>query len=347
VTFTPVVSAKKRFAYCTLSEMAADLGDIGIRDDVLARFIIPATQYLLNEIGQFLPIYETRVFSGNSKADLVINPLLTLESVTNDTTPVLAGSYILEPTTRMWQYGPYVKISLDLQNATGAFWIPKKDAVQISGTWGLYEQIKTTGATIKTTQGAADATLEVSDAGKVSSGMLLLVESEMQFVTGFSDPAAAVTSLSVTCDNQTESLTVASTANIHVGEIIRIDFERMLVLDKTSTKINVARGWAGTTKTAHSSSADIDVYKVFTVDRAVNGSAAAAHAATTAIQRYIMPEDVNYLCRQIATLMMKKSQTGYAGRSGNSETGETFYNFEFPRDVIERVKRNYAIPHMR
>jgi hypothetical protein len=176
---------------------------------------------------------------------------------------------------------------------------------------------------------------------------VLLIESEMQYVNGTGSPTAEVTALSAGCDNQTETLSVASSADLHPGEIIRVDFEQMKVLDKKTGKVNVLRGWAGTTKTAHASSADVDVYKVFTVERGVNGSTAAQHAANAVIRRYTAPEDVNYLTRQIATLMMKKAQTGYAGRSGNAETGETFYNFEFPKDVIARVKRNYFIPHMR
>ena len=240
-----------------------------------------------------------------------------------------------------------VRLEARVHLVTGAIWLPYKDAVQITGVWGLYEQTVDSGATLGAAQAIDAGLLDVSDAGKISAGMVLLVQSEIQFVTGFSAPVAAVTDLTADCDNQTESLTVTDSTNIYPGEVIRIDFELMKVLDKRTGKLSVARGWAGTTKTAHSSSADIDVYKVFKVDRAVNGSVAAAHADTTPIKRYMVPEDVNYLTRQIATLMLKKSQTGYAGRSGNSESGETFYNFEFPRDAITRVKKNYAIPHMR
>jgi len=347
MVFVPNDSAKIRQAYCTLAEMDADLGDLGLRPDILTRFILPASQYLQREIGQFIPTLEMRIIAGNSRAELVIPPLLSLITVKNDESLLPASVFILLPATRMWANGPYVRISLDPEVTSGAYWVPEKNAVEISGTWGLWEQVARTGATLTSNQAIDAETLEASDAGKVSPGMTLLIESEVQFVTGFGDPVAAVTALAATLDNQGETLTVASSANIFPGEIIRVDFEQMKVLDKKVGKLNVARGWAGSTKTGHSSSADIDVYKVFAVERSVNGTAAAAHVATTALRRYSVPEDINYLTRQIATLMLKKAQTGYAGRSGNSETGETFYNYEFPKDAIARVKANYYIPHTR
>lgn len=347
MAFTAIEPAKIRMPYCTLDEMAADLGDIGLRDDILSRFILPASQYLLNEIGQFIPTFEVKLLTGNGKADLVIPPLLEISSAANNGHVVASDQYVLEPTTRMWKHGPYVKISLETGLIMGVYWLPIKNSVELVGLWGLWEQLAPSGTTVKTNQAIDAETLEVPNAGLISPGMVVLIENEMQFVSGTGSPAAAVTALNAACDNQTETLSVASSANLYAGEILRIDFEQMKVLDKKTGKASVARGWAGTTKTAHSSSADVDVYKVFTVERAVNGTSAAAHAANAVIKRYKVPEDINYLTRQIATLMMKKAQTGYAGRSGNSETGETFYNFEFPRDAIARVKKNYEIPHLR
>jgi hypothetical protein len=177
--------------------------------------------------------------------------------------------------------------------------------------------------------------------------MLLKLDSEMLFVSGVGSATSAVTTLTAGLDASQEEISVADGTKIKVGEIIRIGFEKMKLLDISTNDAYVARGWDKTKKVAHDGASSVDVYRTFTVARGCNGSTAASHSDTLSIERYLLPEDLNYLARQIATLMMKKAQTGYAGRAGNSENGETFYTFEFPRDAIARVKANYYIPVVR
>lgn len=68
---------------------------------------------------------------------------------------------------------------------------------------------------------------------------------------------------------------------------------------------------------------------------------AAAHT-NAAVSKYLVPDDVSWLCRQIAGLMVKKAESGFAGKSGNEATGETFYFNEFPSQIKE-IKKNYRI----
>jgi hypothetical protein len=83
------------------------------------------------------------------------------------------------------------------------------------------------------------------------------------------------------------------------------------------------------------------VYRTFTVSRGVNGTTAAAHSSK-AISRYMAPYDVNWLARQMAGLMWKKARSGFAGKVGNQELGEVFYQNEFP-EQIKQVRANYRI----
>jgi hypothetical protein len=222
-----------------------------------------------------------------------------------------------------------------------------ENGIAINGHWGLYERADATDATLTALQGISAATVAVGDGSLLSPGMLLKIESEWQFVKGYGTPTANITTLGSDLDASNEIIAVASGAALKVGEIIQAEFEKMLVLDIQNNNAYVERGWMKTKKVTHASGTALSAFRTFSVDRSVNGSAAAEHASGTAILRMMVPEDVNYLARQIATLMMKKSQTGYAGRSGSSETGETFYNFEFPRDAIDRVKHNYYFPNAR
>ncbi len=101
------------------------------------------------------------------------------------------------------------------------------------------------------------------------------------------------------------------------------------------------RGWNRTTRKAHLDDASISVFRTFTVERGVNGTTAAIHS-NKSISRCMVPWDVNWLCRQIAGLMRMKAASGFAGKIGNADTGETFYQNEFP-DLIKKIERNYRI----
>ncbi len=336
-----------RYSYATQNEVIADLGIPGSSENVLERFILPATQYLVQEIGQFIPTSEIRRFAGNGKQILYIDPVLSISQIWNDETMLTTTDYQLEPVQRMWQDGPYIRINCGLEEAVVGYWIPKIDAIQITGTWGLFDRSAKTGAALGSTQLVSAETLTVDNGSLVCPGMVLLIGSEAQFVTGIGAVTSAVTTLSAGCTASDDILTLASTTGLNVGEIIRVGFEQCKILDKSATQVNVVRGWNGTGKTDHATSTAVDVYRTFTVERAVNGSTAAQHASADLIWRYKVPDDVNYLARQIAALMLKKSQTGFAGRAGSAETGESFYIHEFPKDAIARVRSNYYIPSAR
>ena len=130
---------------------------------------------------------------------------------------------------------------------------------------------------------------------------------------------------------------------LNTGEIIRLDFEQMRIKDKRTHQCYVERGWNNTGQAAHITGTDVDVYRTVTVERAVNGTTAAAHLTNVAISRYLVPDDILFLTKQIATLMINKSRGGYAGKSGDGTTGQVFYHDVFPRFEIERVKENYQI----
>ena len=91
----------------------------------------------------------------------------------------------------------------------------------------------------------------------------------------------------------------------------------------------------------HTTSTNVNVYRTFTVERGVNGTTAAEQAQTTAINKYVPPWDVQYLCKQMASLMSRKEDSGYAAKTGNVEIGEVFFHDEFPADVLERINNEY------
>jgi hypothetical protein len=114
----------------------------------------------------------------------------------------------------------------------------------------------------------------------------------------------------------------------------------MQVLDIAGNAVQAARALNGSKRAAHSSGAALNVFRTYAVTRGANGSTPATHTAA-AVSRQVVPPDINYLARQIASLMIKKAQTGYVGRAGNDELGTGFFVNEFPRNQIDAIKKNY------
>jgi len=142
-----------------------------------------------------------------------------------------------------------------------------------------------------------------------------------------------------------DTVTVTDGAQIKTGELIRINFEQMKVLDISGNDLLVQRGWNRTKRTTHLTAQDVYVYRTFTVERGVNGTTAVAHTSKT-VSRYSAPADITWLCKEIAGLMLKKADSGFSGKVGNESTGETFYYNEFPKGVIDNIKNAYFVPRL-
>lgn len=331
--------------YCTLAEALSDLDINGVRDEgKLLDFIRSASEVIERRGGRFIPVTAQRQFSGNGETDIWIDPLLAITAITlaeGLTVRTLTGSdYVLNPPNRWWDNGPYTRLQADAVNSTQiAQWMKGQSNLTITGRWGLYEETKSTGATATQADGAGTS-LVVDNAAAVSPGMTALIESEQELVeaTGAATDSTANTAEAV--DNSEEEIDLDNGALVNVGEIIRVDVEKMRVLDKATNTIVVSRGYGGSKVTTHLTGADVYVYRTFTVKRGLNGTAAAAHASK-AVSRYVAPSPINYLCRQIAGLMLKKSQSAWAGKVGSAETGEVFYFNEFPNDPLAKIMEGF------
>ena len=336
-------------AYCTIEEIQKDAENAsGLPDDFLERFILPASQFVAQQIGAFLPTIETLRFTGDGESALFVPPLLRVTAnITNGDDSLGASEYVLraskDSSRPAWVNGPYCRIDPSADALLLGAWSTDVNDVAVPGVWGLYELVDALGVVLASEQSVPGETLTVADGSKLSPGMMVKVGSEMEFISGYGAPTSGVTTLGAALDASSEEITLTSGAAVKVGEIIRVGFEKLKVLDISGNAGYVSRGFGRTKKVSHSSGANVDAYRTFTVKRACNGSEAALHVATVPVSRYRVPDDVNYLTRQIATLMSKKSQGGYAGRSGNPESGESYFIYEFPKDAIAKVKANYLL----
>lgn len=337
-------------SFCTAAELDDDLNLLGsVRADVLMDKIMAASDYLQKEIGWFIPVTMTRTFHGLGLPYLYLPPLLALTgNILNDDDTLVSTDFIYIPEGRWWANGPYSQLDVDPDAVNLSVWMNEQEGVSIPGRWGLYEESESTGATVADTtqQDASQATLKVSSGAKVSPGMVLLIGTEQEHVTGWSTPTAAVTTLGAAWDAQSSEVTLAA-ALLNIGEVGRVGLEQFKVLDNNGTLYYVQRGWNKTRQVSHLSAANVDVYRTVEVVRGVNGTTAATHANGASVSRYKAPSDVNYLCRQIAALMLKKAQAGFAGKTGNEDIGTVTYNNEFPMIAMKEIKGNYKIYRLR
>lgn len=336
--------------FCTVDDLVNDIEAPGGDVARMYQAIRDACDYLQKEIGWFVPVTETVKFDGAGTKKLFISPLLAVTSIVNDDDTLVADTdYILQPYKRHWANGPYSWLEVGPDATLLSEWLDELNGVQIAGRWGKYERSAALTATASAQTTTTETTLTVSDGSQVSPGMVLLHQSEQELVTGYGSPTAAVTTVNGTVDASVEEITLTAVTGINVGEIIRIDFEQMKVRDRNTTtkKVAVWRGWNRTNRVSHLSAANVDVYRTFNVQRGVNGTTAATHTAGLTLSRYYAPDDVRFLTREIATLMLNKAKSQYAGRSGNEQTGVTMYYDAFPRFDIDRIRAKYDIPRAR
>jgi hypothetical protein len=327
--------------YCTLAELYEDLQLDGVKSESrLMRHVRAASQFIEQTIGQFLPNYETKKITGDGTGTLMVPPLLSVTSVTVDGTALAASDYLTWPNGRHWADGPYSALEIPTSGSTMGIWSEESEGNAVAGLWGMYLRTLDLDA-LATTADATSTGLSVPDGSKVSPGMVLLIESEQMAVQATSATATDTTAdLAEALDDTENEIDVTNGALVHAGEVIKVGFEQMKVEDIQTNTLMVVRGWNASKRTTHLSGAGVSAYRTFTVQRGANGTTAAAHTAA-AVYQYQAPDDINYLCRQIAALMYKKSETGFIGRSGNDDLGTGFWVNEFPRNQIEAVKGNY------
>lgn len=332
--------------FCSVAELVADMEKPGSDEVRLLQAIREASDVLQKEIGQFLPITQTTQMRGSGRVYLYpFPPILALTGsiVNDDNTLTLNTDFSF--LRQAWANGPYIGLELKHDAALGVWCNKDPDSVSIPCRAGFYERVVAIDATVQdsTEQSNSQSTLKVSNGGKVSPGMVLKIGDEQELVTGWGDPTASVTALNGAITASDDIITVDNGALLNVGEVLRAGFEQMRIKDKRTHECFVDRGWNNTGQVAHADDVAVDVYRTVTVEREVNGTTAAAHAINTAISRYMVPDDILFLTKQIATLIINKARGGYAGKSGSGETGQVFYHDVFPRFEIERVKENYQL----
>jgi len=326
---------KQAQIYCTLRELIEDMKLRGDENSLLDR-IRAASTTIEREIGAFIPVLEERTFSGRGQKVLVIDPVLSVDQLLDD--GIENTTFTLLPQSPRWIHGPSNMI-----RALGRW---SNGNVEITGSWGKYNEL---GFVLDSLSLAIDdAEIVMANGSLLDVGRVLLTEDEQISVTSGngskdSPPATLATSLLDGAVAETDEVVgVDDGSEFNTGEVLLIGNEDLLITRIIGNDLTVERGWNNSLIDAHSDDDPISVYRTFSVERAVNGTTAAAHT-NKPVERYLIPADVNWLCRQIAGLMYMKAKSGFQGRTGNAETGESMYFSEFPPNQMERIKSHYSM----
>jgi hypothetical protein len=328
--------------YCNLAEVIDDLSLAGLSSEAaMMKHVRAASRWIDDHVGEFLPVAASKTFVGIGFDKLFIPPLLSVSSITVDGVALGQSDYDLLPLNKHWEDGPYTCVQMASDGSRTRFEIDEE--IVITGTWGLFSASEDTGQTLPGNVLIGDTSIAFSDGSKFSPGMTLKIESEHLLITGSGAFSDSATNTNQVLDNSQETVLLLDGTKGKAGEVLRIDFEQMKCVEVQTNTVLVKRGWNQTARVAHLTNADVYVLRTYAVDRGCNGTAAAAHVATTPINRMLVPDDINYLAREIAALMLKKAESSFAGRIGNAETGETFYFNELPKDAINRILGHYRI----
>ena len=279
---------------------------------------------------KFYPFDGTRYFGfrpwrdGSSSWRMWMNSdeIVSVSSLVVGGDTISSSDYFLEPVN---SGPPYASVEMDLSSnsvfQSDETW---QRAVAVTGTFGFWDEQEAVGSLTDTL--AADVTdtanITWTDPRLVGVGSILKVDSERLIVTerSFVDSTQNTTG-ALTASNADVSVSVVNSSAFFVGETIRVDSERMLVVDiGTSTTLTVKRAWDGSVLAAHSSSADVYGLTGIEVARAQLGSTLAAHTSSDVVYRYVVPSGVNDLCVAEALAQLEQDKSAWGRNSGAGES---------------------------
>lgn len=294
-------------------------------NDQIDRLIGASTDSIENDLlhRRFYPEVDTRTFDWPSHADpdgtrmlsLGRDEVVDLSALTVGGVAVDPANYTLLPTN---DGPPYTSIELD---ATVTLAGSARRAIGGTGPFGFGDTQDVAGTLGAAVGDASTPTITVTDSGIIGVGHLLKVDAERLIVAGKSmvDTGQNL-GADITEKTNVEAVPVGSGAAFHVGEMVMIDAERMLIVEIAGNTLVVKRGWDGSTSAAHTTGADVYAPRQLTVRRGVLGTSGATHGDGAAITKLAIPRLVNQLCIAESLTAYMQENTGYGRTIGSADS---------------------------
>jgi carbonic anhydrase/acetyltransferase-like protein (isoleucine patch superfamily) len=245
------------------------------------------------------------------------NELISVTSLTSGGTTIASSDYFLEPVN---SGPPYTNIQIDL-SSSAAFQSGStgQRAISVAGVWGHSDESKPAGLL----DGAVNASVtavNVSDGSLVGVGSVLRADSERMLVTGRSALTTGQVLVSaMDALKQDQTVDVADGTQLHAGETIIIDNERMKIVSISGNNATVKRAHDGSTLAAHSLGATVYALRALTVERGALGTTAASHSDEAPLTQWAVPDLVRDLCRGEAITRLEQEWSAYGARVYSDE----------------------------
>jgi hypothetical protein len=229
---------------------------------------------------------------------------------------IATGSYIVRPAPESPSEAdpPYriLELRRDASASFGNNPTPQLD-IAITGDYGFWTRTRAAGQ-IDGSLSSGTAVVSATDASLLGVGDVLVCDSERMIV---SDSDYVQTDLSfltgITTDKASDRVgTVSDGSAFSVGEVIMVDFEWMLIVQKVGNNIVVKRAWDGSVLSEHTGGS-IWAKRNFSVLRGALGTVAASHADAAALAVSEVPGLVNELAVAEAIVWLAQEPAAYAG----------------------------------
>lgn len=271
----------------------------------------------------------------------------------------------LEPVNR-WRGWCYTHIELD--RSTVAAWgigPTPQHAIWPVGTWGFTADADQ-AAVLAADIDASDTTVTISDGSRCGAGDVLIIGYGRgtapfpaypgtagaiqpylgeRIIVQDKGPADAGLTLSgagcTTATNSDTALTVTG-GSLNAGEVVLVDQELMLVERVVAGVATVARGWAGSILSTHTTGADAYPDRQLTVMRGELGTTAAAATTATSVHRHRVPPLVRDLAIAITVDQVLQEPSGYSRTVGAGEAQMRATGYALANkwnDVVRRYGR--------
>lgn len=274
---------------------------------------------------RFYPQTDTRSFdwpnrnyTPSYRLWLGINELISVTTLVSGGTTIAPTDYLLRRADDLNE-PPYDHLEIDLSSsASFSSGGTHQQSIVVTGLFG-YSDNQVAAGTLAEALDSSETAVDVSDSSVIGVGHILKVGSERMIVTGRQMLTTGQT-LQTPMTDKVDSVTVAVTTGsaFHIGEVILLDSERMLIVDIAGNNLTVKRSWDGSKLATHTGST-VYASRTLTVQRGALGSTAAAHDTAAVVTRWEVPGLVQELALAYALNDLLQGQSGYAREVGSGD----------------------------
>jgi hypothetical protein len=305
-------------AYCTREDVqrALNFADIPRLNTRVDQAIMAGARQIHGLLHRrFYPVTKTVLFDQPEGANLWLYELELAAAPTQ----ILSGGTAMTVGTDVFlrpESGPPYRW-LEASSAGTVFWQSTgtpQNAITITGDYSYPTNSVATG-TLGLTINSSATTLILNDSAAAGVGSLILLDNERLIV---SDKTTSTTGATITADltasKSQVSIAVSSGALVNPGELILIDSERMQVEYVVGNTLTVDRAVNGSALAAHTTGATIFAPRTASVLRARFGTTAASHTSGAAITQLQAPS----LVRELNLAYAINNQQGASGTYARS-----------------------------